>query len=263
MQTIKANFHTHTMASFDGYNTYSAIYSRSKKIGLNIIAITDHDTLDGAFGFVEWLAKKNITDLEVIIGEEVTCVDGTHIIGLYLQEHIHSQMPVDVIKEIKRQDGIVYFPHPSRKDGIMTSNDFLEGISLGDYFEVYNGKVNKSFNEEALLEYKKQPHLLPMGGSDAHYNADITKCICNLSLPKNVTIEEALRTKSFSNILILGHVNNGSVKYFSAYYDVKEKLKLPQFIREIGKILFPIFKNYKERNSTFRLTEILHYSNEK
>lgn len=260
MRTIKANFHTHTNASFDGYNSYKAIYSRAKEVGLNAIAITDHDTIEGALGLKKWLSKNNKKDLEVIIGEEVTCLDGTHIIGLYLKKHINSESPLNVVREIKSQNGLVYFPHPARKDGIMESDEFPEIIGYGDYFEVYNGKVNKSYNEKAIVEYQKHKHMLPLGGSDAHYNADLTKCICYIDLTDEQSLEEALRKKSLGNVQIMGYQNHGSVKYFGSYYKVKEKLNLPQFIRDIGKVLFPLYKNYKERNKVFKVEKVYDYN---
>lgn len=259
MRVIKANFHTHTKASNDGYNSYSAIYKRAKKVGLDVIAITDHDTIAGALGMIDWLSVHNKKDLDIIIGEEITCLDGTHIIGLFLHSHIGSYKPVDVIKEIKKQNAIVYFPHPSRKDGIMCSDEFEQAIGFGDYFEVYNGKVNQGFNELTIEEFNKHDHMLPLGGSDAHYNADLSRCICEISVQDKFSLAQVMKEKKIDHVKIMGHVHQGSTQYFSAYYDMKNKLNLPQWVRDIGKIIFPIYKNVKERNKAYDLIEVFVY----
>lgn len=252
----RINFHTHTKASFDGYNSYKAIYKFAKKAKLDVIAITDHDTIDGALGFKNWLTIKEKTDLDLIIGEEVTCTDGTHIIGLFIKDHIPADTPLNVIQKIKSQNGLVYFPHPARKDGIMQSESFNKAIKLGDAFEVFNAKINNEYNLLAQDEIKKHPHLLPLGGSDAHYNSDILKCYCEIEIYSQNLIK-GLKHLDKEKINIYGLKKlSGDNNYFSAYYKVKEKLNLPQFIKDIGKFVFPIYKNFKERNINIKLNKI-------
>lgn len=258
MKTYKANFHTHTIASFDGYNTYKAVYNKCKQVGINLIAITDHDTIDGVIKFREWLEKNGITDLTLIAGEEVTCTDGTHIIGLFINGFIPSDSPINVIKNIKQQGGLVYFPHPARKDGIMQSEFFNEAIKLGDAFEVFNAKINNEFNIEAQKEILKHTHLIPLGGSDAHYNADLLKCVCEMELDPN-NLKQSLLLLDSDKINIYGYKKTrGDNNYFSSYYKIKNKLNLPQFIKEIGKFAFPLYKNFNERNSSFTLENIFY-----
>jgi len=258
MKTYKANFHTHTIASFDGYNSYKAIYNKCKQAGINLIAITDHDTVEGAKAFSNWLLKNNKLDLTVIMGEEVTCTDGTHIIGLFINDFIPPDTPINVIKNIKDQNGLVYFPHPARKDGIMESEFFNEAIKLGDAFEVFNAKINNDFNLDAQNEFQKHTHLIPLAGSDAHYNADLLKCICEMELDPN-NLKQSLQQLESDKIKVYGYKKiSGDNNYFSSYYKIKNKLNLPQFIKEIGKFAFPLYKNFKERNSSFTLENIFY-----
>ncbi|MFC4722883.1 PHP domain-containing protein [Geojedonia litorea] len=255
---IKVNFHTHTNASFDGYNSCKAIYKFAKKAELDVIAITDHDTIEGAYRLIKWLKKNDKTDLEVIIGEEITCTDGTHIIGLFLNEHIPSAEPLKVIQSIKNQEGLVYFPHPARKDGIMQSKSYDKAIKLGDAFEVFNAKINHDFNVLAQKEIINYTHLIPLGGSDAHYNSDILKCFCKINLDSQ-NLKSSLINCNKESIQILGHKKmNGDNNYFSGYYKIKNKLNLPQFIRNLGKFAFPLYKNFKERNASFKLENVFN-----
>lgn len=254
---IRINFHTHTIASFDGYNSFKAIYNNCKKIGINVIAITDHDSVIGAYNFIDWLKANRKTDLQIIIGEEVTCTDGTHIIGLFIKDFIPSDTPLNVIKNIKQQKGLVYFPHPARKDGIMQSEFFNDAIKLGDAFEVFNAKINNDFNVLAQEEILKHPHLIPLAGSDAHYNSDVLKCMCEMDLdPQN--LKESLLNYNKQEIKIFGLKKiSGDNNYFSTYYRFKNKLNLPLFVRKLAKFAFPLYKNFKERNAVFKLENII------
>ena len=253
---IRANFHMHSNASFDGFNSYKSIYKKSKSLELDVIAITDHDTIDGAVGFKKWLIKNKKNDLQLIIGEEVTCSDGTHIIGLFLKQHINSETPLNVINSIHSQGGIVYFPHPARQDGIFNSVEFKEAISKGHFLEVFNAKINHSYNIKALNEIKKYPNLLPAGGSDAHYNLDILKAYTIFDIPGNNLKKELLELSSF-NIKVYGYRRlAGNTSYLEGYYKIKEKITFPRALISIGKLLYPIFKNYLERKKNPRLEKI-------
>jgi hypothetical protein len=107
----KADLHIHSNYS-DGQPSIEEILDYvEKSTDLNIIAITDHDTIEGAL-----LAKKIMTTkkyrFELVIGEEVTSKDG-HILGLFLKEKVpggHSAH--HTIEKIREQGGIAIASHP-------------------------------------------------------------------------------------------------------------------------------------------------------
>lgn len=76
------DLHTHTTAS-DGTLSPSQLVHQAKGLGLDAIAITDHDTVDGVKeGFEE--GKK--TDLEVVAGVEISVsfLKEMHILGYFI-----------------------------------------------------------------------------------------------------------------------------------------------------------------------------------
>lgn len=254
---IKVNFHIHSKASFDGFNSFRVIYNKSKAMGLDAIAITDHDTIDGAIAFRKWMKKTKRKDLQVIIGEEVTCKDGTHIIGLFLEKHIETGSPLEVIEAIKKQNGLIYFPHPSRNDGIFNSLESEEALTQGNFIEVFNAKINHQYNEEALEKAAKYPHLIPFGGSDAHYNMDLLKGYTVIKAPK-LDIKESLSSLDLINVEVYGHKRlSGGTNYLEGYYKYKEKLSLPKQVKELAKIVFPHYKNIMDKKETLKIERII------
>lgn len=80
------DFHSHTLAS-DGSLSAAELIARALERGVDRLAITDHDTIDG------YLQAKNIvasTPLDLISGIEFSTVwgkIGVHIVGLHFDEH--------------------------------------------------------------------------------------------------------------------------------------------------------------------------------
>ncbi|HLA08610.1 MAG TPA: PHP domain-containing protein [Anaerolineales bacterium] len=68
-----ADLHIHTICSYDGTASVPAVLARAKKIGLNVIAITDHDEIAGSLK-ARGLASKY--SVEVIPGIEITTPEG-------------------------------------------------------------------------------------------------------------------------------------------------------------------------------------------
>ena len=73
-----ADLHTHSLFS-DGSDAPAEVVRRAHAAGLDAIALTDHDTLDG---LPDAAAAAAACGLEVIPGIEISCTDGAHEIHL-------------------------------------------------------------------------------------------------------------------------------------------------------------------------------------
>src|SRR6266849_4549971 len=84
----RADLHMHTTAS-DGWPEPRELVDQARSSGLSVIAVTDHDTIEGALRAADYAAR--LTRLDVVIGEEVSSRDG-HIVGLFLERRIRPGM---------------------------------------------------------------------------------------------------------------------------------------------------------------------------
>lgn len=163
-----ADVHTHTM--YSGFSKYSYLsfpdsvttpkksVRVAKKIGLDLLCITDHNTIKGA---VE--AKKYDKDM-IVIGEEILSDDG-EIIGLFLQEEIKPGLSAEeTIELIHEQDGIAFAPHPFSVY-CQCLGKKLHGLGL-DGLEVFNSLHRDGYSNAIALE-NCNGHA-KLGGSDAH-----------------------------------------------------------------------------------------------
>src|SRR5260221_13895516 len=125
---FNVELHCHTCYSKDGLMTFHSLLRAAAAVGLDAVAITDHDTVDGAVEF-QRVAQTRGGSLQIIMGEEKTLSDGSHLIGLFLQRHLESGDFAGAIGEIAEQGGLCLIPHPfRRKDGLL--RDGLERLRV-------------------------------------------------------------------------------------------------------------------------------------
>ena len=161
---IKADFHMHTHFSPDSETDPDKLVKRCLKVGLELIAVTDHNTIEGA------LKVKDSAPFPVIIGEEIKTSAG-EITGLFLKETIPAGLsPIDTAHRIKDQGGLVSLPHPFDRfrSEVIDGKAINELIPLLDIVEIFNSRNNLSADDRKAEKFAKEHNLLTSGVSDAH-----------------------------------------------------------------------------------------------
>ena len=102
-----AALHVHSVYS-DGSGTVEEILAAAKGTGLDILALTDHNTLEAReAGYEGWY-----DDTLLIVGDEVSSRSG-HCLAFGIGEHVyHRQPPDDILEDIRSQGGHSYIAHP-------------------------------------------------------------------------------------------------------------------------------------------------------
>lgn len=173
----RADLHLHTNLG-DGTASPARVLGEARRRGLDVIAITEHDHLEGAKRVADLLERESVDEraahpIQLIWGCEVTTREG-HFIGLFLREPPKMLRRVEeTIEAIKAQDGLCIVPHPmgrlvpslSRRkiDELLTRGYPLDGI------ELYNpSPANRAVRAE-VRRLNEQWGLAGVGGSDAHF----------------------------------------------------------------------------------------------
>ncbi len=105
----KADIHIHTIYSDGSANIRELIEHVARNTDLRVIAITDHDTIDGAL-----LARQMAREfgIEVIVGEEVSTAEG-HLLALFIERLLPPGRPVsETIAAVHAQGGLCVAAHP-------------------------------------------------------------------------------------------------------------------------------------------------------
>lgn len=163
---VDVDLHMHTDHSPDCATPVEALLRRAEQVGLGAIAVTDHNEISGALEARERANGR----VQVIVGEEIKTAEQGEVIGLFIERKIPRGLTLaETIREIRKQGGIVYVPHPfDRMHAVPDYEHLLSVIDEIDAIEVFNARVALSaFNEEAARFAAK--YRIPAGaGSDSH-----------------------------------------------------------------------------------------------
>lgn len=169
---LRVELHSHTHASPDCGLAPPRLIGLLQARGIDAIAVTDHNTMAGAFEMAE------ISPVPVILSEEIKSTAGD-IIGLFLSEPIPRDMsPGETVGAIKEQGGLVLVPHPF---------DSLRRSALGraavdsicehiDILEVFNARTLRSRDNDAARAYAHEHGLVASVGSDSHIPREVGVC---------------------------------------------------------------------------------------
>lgn len=165
---IDVDLHMHTDHSSDCATPVEVLIETARDRGFGAIAITDHNEVSGAHAAAE--VAESIDGFKIIVAEEVMTKGQGEVIGLFIKEKIAKGMTMaETIKEIKRQGGLVYVPHPfDRMHSVPDYENLLDMVEDIDLMEVFNPRVAiTSFNEEAE-RFARKYNIIPAAGSDNH-----------------------------------------------------------------------------------------------
>lgn len=249
VRTINVELHCHTLHSMDGLMSFDSLVRTAKAVGLDALAITDHDTVEGALEFQRRAAGSG-SPLQIIAGEERTLDDGSHLIGLFLQRHIESRDLAGAVREIERQGGMCLIPHPfRRKDGLLRNGlEPLEAFARRSAgFELFSGKCSFAENQKAatLLTAAK---LGPFGGSDAHYESDLGEAMNVIAFDGDLRASVQRMFERRAPFQILGRPQregDGERRYAPAYYRVKKYVGLPKLLVPAARQCYRRYRNLK------------------
>jgi predicted metal-dependent phosphoesterase TrpH len=163
----KVDFHMHSRYSHDSSTTLEQLAARARELGLDRIALTDHNTAEGALRFVEEEPEL------AIAGEEVKTTEG-EVIGLFITAPLRTwQKPEFVMDQIHEMGGLVYLPHPfDRWRANFRPQRLVELADRIDVIEGYNQWADPAAN--AAAEKIAGELGLPIAyGSDAHSPSEL------------------------------------------------------------------------------------------
>ncbi|MFP3896169.1 MAG: PHP domain-containing protein [Anaerolineales bacterium] len=166
---MRVDLHVHTRHSPDSLTNLEDVVRWARRARLDALAITDHDTIEGA------LALKALSNFPIIVGEEISTNQGD-VCGLFLQERIApGQMAAETMRQIHEQGGIVYVPHPQDRlrRSALRRETLLPLLDHIDIVEVLNARVLLPLDNERADALALEHNIFRGAGSDAHHGIEI------------------------------------------------------------------------------------------
>lgn len=135
---------------------------RAHEVGVDRLALTDHNTAEGA------LELARMAPQLAIVGEEVRTTEG-EVIGLFMTRSIPRGLrPEHVCDLIHEMGGLTYLPHPfDRFRASYSPHRVVELADRVDIIETYNPWARPADNE-AAARICRELGKVAATGSDAH-----------------------------------------------------------------------------------------------
>lgn len=213
---VRVDLHAHTHFSGDCGLLPAAILRAADARGLSRLAITDHNSIRGG------LEMHAIAPERIIVGEEIKTRAG-EIIGLFLQEEIPRRLtPMETVKRIKDQGGLVYIPHPfdRLRASRLRREALVEIAHHVDIVEVFNSRVTFPRDNRLAEEYALRFGLARGGGSDAHIAYEIGRTY--VEMPDFKTPDEFMR--ALAEGTIRGRLSIPAVHVVTTLRNLRRKL---------------------------------------
>ncbi|MBX5320428.1 MAG: CehA/McbA family metallohydrolase [Candidatus Bathyarchaeota archaeon] len=183
---VHVDLHVHTCYSYDGLIKPEELVFHAKKAGLNGVAITDHDRIDGALKMA-----KETKDFLIIPGIEISSLDG-HIIGLNLQEPVSKKLSMEeTVDKIHELGGLAVACHPqallkvSLGRKISKKFDAVEVINASAF--PFKRSVKKAHEIASTLKMSQ------VAGSDAHYAPEIGSAYTIVNIEAELDCDEIFK----------------------------------------------------------------------
>lgn len=201
-----ADPHCHTLAS-DGMVTPAQLVDAAVKANLDLIAVTDHDTMDAV---KEAKKRGEAAGIAVVAGQEVTTKwpAQTHVLGWFLDKPVKRGMSIeDTVEAIHDQGALAILPHPFMPSYFasiqpdmlrrLIEKHRVDGIEL-----MSTVPMGKRRRDELKTLYASNQERLgaAVGGSDCHFGAhDIASVVTRYegdfrtALTQRTTVPQRLR----------------------------------------------------------------------
>jgi len=168
-----ADLHIHSIYSYDGTSSIPAILKYvAEKTRLNVIAITDHNTMNGV---QEALRLAPAYGIEVIPGCEISTAEG-HLLALFINSPIPPHLSlIETALRVRVQNGLCVAAHPmARGTSSLSYSAIRQALSYPEVadalvgIEAFNGGLIYTRSYLSVAVAANGLPLAHLGNSDAH-----------------------------------------------------------------------------------------------
>jgi len=186
---LKADLHVHSDHS-DGKSSVREILKSAISKGIEVISITDHDTLNGSLEAIEVVREEHLP-VKVVRGVEISTSQG-HLLAYGIDREIEKGIDlIEAVELVRDLGGITSLAHPFQfyRHGAIR----LKFFKVVDCIEVFNARSLPIFN--ILSNYFRKRYRRGLtAGSDAHHKdfVGIGYVLLNLKDPSEINVLNAL-----------------------------------------------------------------------
>jgi len=176
-----AELHVHSEYSYDGRDPVELIVAQAAAVGIDALAITDHDDFRAAAELQRLAPSAGIVP---IAGMEVTSAAG-HVLALGIDAPIAAgQSFAATLEAIAAAGGISVIPHPfQRSRHGVAAQVGPASMAAADAVEVYNSRLLTGRSNRRAARFARRAGLAQTAGSDAHIAEMVGQAVTVVDAP--------------------------------------------------------------------------------
>jgi hypothetical protein len=202
-KTLRVELHLHTVYSKDSLLPLERMIEHARELGLDRVAVTDHNEIEGALA-----AQKLAPDL-IIVGEEIQTTIG-EFLGYFMTEKIPAGLPPEeVLQRLQDQGAVISVAHPFDRRGskLWQREDLVPFANQLDAVEAFNARCLTMEPNDKASAFADEFGLAKAAGSDAHSAFEMGAATLVLPEFDNAeTFRKALRSAEIHGQLSSPHV---------------------------------------------------------
>lgn len=187
---LSVELHTHSNLSYDGRDPVELLLEQAGAVGLDAIAITDHDEIAASLRAAELAPEYGLVGIP---GTEITSEAG-HVLGIGVDERVPPGLSYgETLERIHDLGGIAIVPHPFQSSrsgvGAKVSRDEL---ARADAIEVYNSRLLTGRSNRKAKRFARSRGLPMTAGSDAHIGEMVGQAVTRVDTRGERSVEAIL-----------------------------------------------------------------------
>jgi len=214
---MRLDLHIHSQFSPDSNSTVEAILKQAQEVGLDGVAITDHDSVESFFAASELVEDLGL-DLTILPGAEVSTSEG-HLIALGIRDLTPPGLSaVETIERAHDDGGIVIAPHPFAffRQGIRNLR-----VKRLDAVEAFNSRYLFGYSNYLATRSARKLNLGVTGGSDSHKVETVGFGYTEVNIGDDAGVQQILRAITDGRSQANGRV---SPRLRSVSYSLKARI---------------------------------------
>lgn len=218
---MKLDPHIHSIYSGDARSKPKDIIKQALFLGLDAIAISDHNSVEGSKIAIE--LSKDINNLLIIPSIEISSSQG-HILGFGVENVIPRNLsPEETVERIHDQGGLAIVPHPFssyRNEMFFNNKKTMEKLTNHDYsndnidghenikidgVEVLNARYIIGYSNYKSNKLAEKVNLAKIGSSDSHFLDSIGNCYTEIkNIDSEPTVDDIIEAIKYRNTTAKG-----------------------------------------------------------
>jgi predicted metal-dependent phosphoesterase TrpH len=163
---LAVELHVHSDLSYDGRDPVTKLLQQAAAVGLDGLAITDHDEISASLEAAERASEYGLVGIP---GMEVTTSAG-HVLAIGVEELVPPDLSfAETVDRIHDLGGIAIVPHPFQefRSGVLAEIDESE-LTRADAIEVFNSRLLTGRANRQAERFARRSNMPRTAGSDAH-----------------------------------------------------------------------------------------------